>query len=205
MRQNASSLNTDLFLYDTTFIYFKTAPNDDLLSTYYEQHFLNIWTPLKTFFFKLWCVKYVLLGSERVLKGCSCKPWFLTVCNPGIFPLFSRCGGERPVRRGEVLCRWYRGRLYRHHRPPSGGHQSQYHGTQWHRLWVGYRFHRKVPDSNVHGANMGPICGRQDPGGPHVGPYEPCYLGYYTNVSQTSSAPFFSPSHWKKKRLRVKY
>ena len=26
------------------------------------------------------------------------------------------------------------------------------------------------PDSNVHGANMGPILGRQDPGGPHVGP-----------------------------------
>ena len=26
------------------------------------------------------------------------------------------------------------------------------------------------PDSKVHGANMGSICGRQDPGGPHVGP-----------------------------------
>ena len=26
------------------------------------------------------------------------------------------------------------------------------------------------PDSNAHGANMGPIWGRQDPGGPHVGP-----------------------------------
>ena len=25
-------------------------------------------------------------------------------------------------------------------------------------------------DSKVHGANMGPICGRQDPGGSHVGP-----------------------------------
>ena len=24
--------------------------------------------------------------------------------------------------------------------------------------------------SKVHGANMGPIWGRQDPGGPHVGP-----------------------------------
>ena len=29
---------------------------------------------------------------------------------------------------------------------------------------------RKTPDSKVHGANMGPIWGRQDPGGPHVGP-----------------------------------
>ena len=26
-----------------------------------------------------------------------------------------------------------------------------------------------VPDSKVHGAKMGPIWGRQDPGGPHVG------------------------------------
>ena len=26
------------------------------------------------------------------------------------------------------------------------------------------------PDSKVHGAHMGPIRGRQDPGGPHVGP-----------------------------------
>ena len=25
------------------------------------------------------------------------------------------------------------------------------------------------PDSKVHGANMGPTWGRQDPGGPHVG------------------------------------
>ena len=27
-----------------------------------------------------------------------------------------------------------------------------------------------IPDSKVHGENMGPIWGRQDPGGPHVGP-----------------------------------
>ena len=26
-----------------------------------------------------------------------------------------------------------------------------------------------IPDSKVHGANMGPIWGRQDPGGPHFG------------------------------------
>ena len=28
----------------------------------------------------------------------------------------------------------------------------------------------RLPDSKVPGANMGPIWGRQDPGGPHVGP-----------------------------------
>ena len=27
-----------------------------------------------------------------------------------------------------------------------------------------------TPDSKVHGVNIGPIWGRQDPGGPHVGP-----------------------------------
>ena len=27
----------------------------------------------------------------------------------------------------------------------------------------------EFPDSKVHGANMGPIWGLQDPGGPHVG------------------------------------
>ena len=27
-----------------------------------------------------------------------------------------------------------------------------------------------IPDSKAHGANMGPIWGRQDPGGPQVGP-----------------------------------
>ena len=27
-----------------------------------------------------------------------------------------------------------------------------------------------IPDSKVHGANMGPVPGRQDRGGPHVGP-----------------------------------
>ena len=28
----------------------------------------------------------------------------------------------------------------------------------------------KYPDNKVHGAIMGPTWGRQDPGGPHVGP-----------------------------------
>ena len=33
-----------------------------------------------------------------------------------------------------------------------------------------YQLFNITPDSKVHGANMGPIWGRQDPGGPHVGP-----------------------------------
>ena len=41
---------------------------------------------------------------------------------------------------------------------------------------------RKVllPDNMVHGANMGPIWGRQDPAGPHVGPmnFSICVVGH---------------------------
>ena len=33
------------------------------------------------------------------------------------------------------------------------------------------------PDSKVHGANMGPIWGRQDPGGPHIGPMDSAMWG----------------------------
>ena len=36
--------------------------------------------------------------------------------------------------------------------------------------WSGDEVLLGNPDSKVHGANMGPIWGRQDPGGPHVGP-----------------------------------
>ena len=32
------------------------------------------------------------------------------------------------------------------------------------------------PDTMVRGANMGPIWGRQDPGGPHVGPTNLVFL-----------------------------
>ena len=35
-------------------------------------------------------------------------------------------------------------------------------------IWV--KNHMNLPDSKVHGANMGPIWGREDPGGPNVGP-----------------------------------
>ena len=39
---------------------------------------------------------------------------------------------------------------------------------QWLDQMVGIRL--VTPDSKVHGVNTGPIWGRQDPGGPHVGP-----------------------------------
>ena len=37
-----------------------------------------------------------------------------------------------------------------------------------------------VPDSKVHGANMGPIWGRQGPGGPYVGPMNFAFWGVKT-------------------------
>ena len=36
-------------------------------------------------------------------------------------------------------------------------------------VWLGIY---PLPDSKIHGVNMGPIWGRQDPGGPHVGPMD---------------------------------
>ena len=40
-----------------------------------------------------------------------------------------------------------------------------------------------TPDSKVHGANMGPTWGRQDPGGPHVGPMNLAIWGYRGIIS----------------------
>ena len=53
--------------------------------------------------------------------------------------------------------------------------------THWH---LQYEYYILLPpDSKVHGANMGPIWGQQDPGGPHVGPHELCYLGLLSKHS----------------------
>ena len=48
---------------------------------------------------------------------------------------------------------------------------------------------RDNPDSKVHGANMGPIWGRQDPGGPHVGPMNFAIWEGITLSSDDLSAP----------------
>ena len=41
---------------------------------------------------------------------------------------------------------------------------------RWHWSMKCFHMDDNIPDSKVHGANMGSIWGRQDPGGPHVGP-----------------------------------
>ena len=51
----------------------------------------------------------------------------------------------------------------------------------------------KVSDSKVHGINMGPIWGRQDPGGPHVGPMNFAIWG--------SKGGYRSQPLWKKYKV----
>ena len=51
------------------------------------------------------------------------------------------------------------------------------------------------PDSEVYGANMGPTWGRQDPGGPHIGPMNFAIWGvlsYYTRLSFVRFPPYTS-------------
>ena len=64
------------------------------------------------------------------------------------------------------------------------------------------------PDSKVHGANMGPIWGRQDPGGPHVGPmnfatwediaYITVVTGaeYESEIESTKDTPYLTSKLW---------
>ena len=57
------------------------------------------------------------------------------------------------------------------------GHSAGKRTITW-QLWCHWNnfeeyrltYHQNFPDSNFHGANMGPIWGRQDPCGPRVGP-----------------------------------
>ena len=41
-----------------------------------------------------------------------------------------------------------------------------------------------VPNSKVHGANMGPTWGRQDPGGTHVGPMNFAIMATFSQISK---------------------
>ena len=66
-----------------------------------------------------------------------------------------------------------------------------------HELWptsVSHPFSslNSSPDSKVHGANMGPIWGRQDPGGPHVSPMNLViwvFKSYWWNILPENYCP----------------
>ena len=46
------------------------------------------------------------------------------------------------------------------------------------------------PDSKFQGANIGPIWGRQDPGGPHVGPMNFATWEYISTDLQTTKCKY---------------
>ena len=48
--------------------------------------------------------------------------------------------------------------------------------------------HIDISDSNAHGANMGPIWGRQDPDGPHVGPMNLAIRDFNSGKAVTGEA-----------------
>ena len=48
--------------------------------------------------------------------------------------------------------------------------QQQFSGHLREKVYIVWSKGGMYSNSKVHGANMGPIWGRQDPGGPHVGP-----------------------------------
>ena len=50
-----------------------------------------------------------------------------------------------------------------------------------------------IPDSKLHGANMGPTWGRQVPGGPHVGPMN---LAIRDDFKRSASVVVGSPRSW---------
>ena len=50
----------------------------------------------------------------------------------------------------------------------------------------------RFPDSQVHGVDMGPIWGRQDPGGPHVG-----RMNLAVWVTMLTTVQDITPVKWK--------
>ena len=61
-----------------------------------------------------------------------------------------------------------------------GNRNPQYSGPVQLKLGVTCsEFYNNGPDSEIHGANMGPIWDRQGPGGPHVGPMNFAIWGVY--------------------------
>ena len=74
------------------------------------------------------------------------------------------------------------------------------------RSWLirccGYGEKNAIPDSTVHGANMGPIWGRQDPGGPHVGPMNFAILDAFMSSIKSFSAEY-QLNHWSIEDVEV--
>ena len=67
-------------------------------------------------------------------------------------------------------------------------------------MWSNYHIQHcndsSIPDSKVHGTNMGPIWGRQDPGGPHVGPVNFAIWDYLNQSVISQTIHPISQHHW---------
>ena len=68
--------------------------------------------------------------------------------------------------------------------------------AHYHRASKPINLKKHPPDSKVHGANMGSIWGRQDPGGPHVGPMNLAIgaHGYGVSIVSTLKHVFYQVS-----------
>ena len=134
-------------------------------------------------------------GSCRPQMGPMLAPWILPsgipqrelswilhncqINKPAMFPV--------PIRQHQMWC--LASRYGWQH-----GHISCHLHTQW---------HNGNPDSKVHGANMGPIWGWQDPGGPHVGPMNFAFwdqatsLDKFTAITIQSKFLFYCCRNWQ--------
>ena len=52
------------------------------------------------------------------------------------------------------------------------------------------RYSYYIPENKAHGANMGPSWGREDPGGPHVGPMNFAVWDHSNTSDETSTLKY---------------
>ena len=113
-----------------------------------------------------WCMSGSLTcgGGENVpaIPGaCATRKFTYLVRGPCVYNILTA-----------VNCLWT---LYFHSHVvnflPTYSKQTQHRLSVMANYWECFVSSKSdFPDNKVHGANMGPIWGRQDPGGPHVGP-----------------------------------
>ena len=136
---------------------------------------------------------------NNFLNNCVIQLWQLQKFMTVILPQFHHCDCEMCERlifgtfsNFLALCEsWFFMHCRNHH---SGSHATHViNKYRWHagnEIGIRIAFYLlliRSPDSKVHGANMGPIWGRQDPGGPHVGPmnftiWEPLHVACATGI-----------------------
>ena len=64
---------------------------------------------------------------------------------------------------------------------------------------------RSAPDSKIHGAKIGPIWGRQDPGGPHVGPMNLAIWGDHQHWYFLEFLPFEHKYYKRSPRIKNRF